>query len=337
AYEISGELMLEKYIKKSVACHGCPVACGKLVPVPHGEFAHLDVKMPEYETLYAMGSMLDNDDIVSIFNGNTMCDEMGMDTISFGVTLAFLAECVERGIIGEKELKMKISFGNWENLSEIAKRTALREEGIGRLISLGSGRLSEQLGHDSYKFLYSQQGLEMTGHSARGLQNMGLAYATSTRGGSHQDGRPYYAGKDDPYSDENPEHCIDTEHNSAVGDSLVMCRFLQERAFGMKLNDSYLPVIRYVTGWDIDLDELVAIGERIYNLERIINVKRGANRSTAMLPYRVMNESVPDGPCKGRYVPQAKLDRMLDSYYRLRGWDRDGVPANDKLSELGLA
>ncbi|MEA2015037.1 MAG: aldehyde ferredoxin oxidoreductase C-terminal domain-containing protein, partial [Thermodesulfobacteriota bacterium] len=195
----------------------------------------------------------------------------------------------------------------------------------------------EQLGHDSYKLLYSQQGLEMPGHSARGLQNMGLAYATSTRGGNHQDGRPYYAGKDDPYSDERPEHCIDTEHNSAVGDSLVMCRFLQERAFGMKLNDSYLPAIRHVTGWDTDLDELTAIGERIYNLERMINVKRGANRSTAMLPYRVMNEPVPDGPCKGRYVPQAKLDRMLDSYYRLRGWDRDGVPANDKLSELGLA
>jgi len=337
AYEISGELILKKYIKKSVACHGCPVACGKLVPVPDGEFAHLDVKMPEYETLYAMGSMLDNDDIVSIFNGNTMCDEMGMDTISFGVTLAFLAECVERGIVGEKELKMEISFGNWENLSEIVKKTALREEGIGWLVSLGSERLSEQLGHDSYKLLYSQQGLEITGHSARGLQNMGLAYATSTRGGSHQDGRPYYAGKDDPYSDESPEHCIDTEHNSAVGDSLVMCRFLQERAFGMKLNDSYLPVIRYVTGWDIDLDELTAIGERIYNLERIINVKRGANRSTAMLPYRVMNEPVPDGPCRGRYVPQTKLDRMMDGYYKLRGWDRDGVPVDGKLSELGLA
>jgi len=338
AGNISGEFIRENYQKKSVACRGCPVACGKIVSVPQGVFSDLDVKMPEYETLYAMGSMLDNDDIVSIFNGNTMCDEMGMDTISFGVTLAFLAECAERGIIGEAKLKKKISFGDWENLSEIVKKTALREEGIGLLLSLGSERLSKLLGRDSYKLLYSQQGLEMAGHSARGLQGMGLAYATSTRGGSHHDARPNYSDSDaEGGFDERARYCIDSEHNTAIGDSLVICRFIQERAFGVRPTDVYIPALRAVTGWDIDLEELKALGERIYNLERIINVKRGANRSTAMLPYRVMNEPVPDGPCRGRHVPKAQLDRMLDSYYRLRGWDRNGVPLDDTLTRLGLA
>ncbi|MBW2672879.1 MAG: aldehyde ferredoxin oxidoreductase family protein [Deltaproteobacteria bacterium] len=335
---ISGEFIRENYQKKSVACRGCPVACGKLVSVPQGVFSDRDVKMPEYETLYAIGSMLDNDDIVSIFNGNTMCDEMGIDTISFGVTLAFLTECVERGIIGEAKLKTKISFGTWENLSEIVKKTALREEGIGRILSLGSEQLSELLGHDSYKFLYSQQGLEMAGHSARGLQGMGLAYATSTRGGSHHDARPNYVDSDaEGGFDERAQYGIDSEHNTALGDSLVICRFIQERAFGVRPTDAYIPALRAVTGWTIDLEELKALGERIYNLERIINVKRGANRSTAMLPYRVMNEPVPDGPCRGKYVPKAQLDKMLDSYYRLRGWDRNGVPLNGTLSRLGLA
>ncbi|MDO9516066.1 MAG: aldehyde ferredoxin oxidoreductase family protein [Syntrophales bacterium] len=338
AGDISGEFIRENYQKKSVACRGCPVACGKIVSVPHGAFSDRDVKMPEYETLYAMGSMLDNGDIVSIFNGNAMCDEMGMDTISFGVTLAFLTECVERGIIGEDELKTKISFGGWDNLSEIAKKTALREDGIGRLLSLGSERLSELLGHDSYKFLYARQGLEMAGHSARGLQGMGLAYATSTRGGSHHDARPNYSDSDAGTGfDEQAQYCLDSEHNTAIGDSLVICRFIQERAFGVRPADAYIPALRSVTGWDIDLGELKDIGERIYNLERIINVKRGANRLTAMLPYRVMNEPVPDGPCRGRHVPQAQLDGMLDSYYRLRGWDRNGVPLDGTLARLGLA
>lgn len=112
---------------------------------------------------------------------------------------------------------------------------------------------------------------------------------------------------------------------------------LQERAFGGQLNDSLIPVIRYVTGWDIDLDELNTIGERIYNLERMINVKRGVNRSMDTLPYRVMNEPIPDGPSKGRYCPKEKLDKMLDTYYRLRGWDEDGIPSSGKLSELSLA
>ena len=335
---ISGETIRENYQKKSVACRGCPVACGKIVSVPQGAFSGRDVKMPEYETLYAMGSMLDNDDIVSIFNGNAMCDEMGMDTISFGVTLAFLAECVERDIIGEEELKEKISFECWENLSEIAEKTALREDGIGRLLALGSERLSGLLGRASYKLLYSRQGLEMAGHSARGLQGMGLAYATSTRGGSHHDARPNYVDAEtDGGFDDQAQYGIDSEHNTAIGDSLVICRFIQERAFGVRPTDAYIPALRSVTGWDIDLGELKDIGERIYNLERIINVKRGANRSTAMLPYRVMHEPVPDGPCRGRYVPKAQLDGMLDSYYRLRGWDRNGVPLDGTLSRLGLA
>ncbi|MEA3222239.1 MAG: aldehyde ferredoxin oxidoreductase family protein [Thermodesulfobacteriota bacterium] len=338
AREINGEVILEKYIKKSVACRGCPVACGKIVYVPHGEFAGQNVKMPEYETLYSMGSMLDNSDIVSIFNGNAMCDSLGMDTISLGSTLAFVAECVEKGIVSEEELGGKISFGDGAYLTDIIKKTA-HKKGVGEFLALGSKRLASLFGGDSDRFLHSVKGLEMAGHSARGLRPMALAYATSTRGGSHHDARPVYLADDpqnDPGFDGQPEYCVNSQHNTAVGDSLVICRFLQERAFGGQLNDSLVPVIRYVTGWDIDLDELNMIGERIYNLERMINVKRGVNRSMDTLPYRVMNEPIPDGPSKGRYCPKEELDKMLDAYYRLRGWDEDGIPSSGKLSELGL-
>ena len=339
AYAISGEGISEGYTRRDIACHGCPVACGKMVAVPRGAFSG-QVKMPEYGTLYALGSMLDNDNIVSIVNGNAMCDEMGMDTISFGVSLAFLAECSEKGIVAEKDLEMRVAFGEFDHISAIATKTALREGTIGKLLSLGSERMAERIGHRSHEFLYTAKGLEIAGHSARGLRQMGLGYATSTRGGSHHDTRPTYYATDpdiDPGFEHQPEYCIQSQHNTAVGDSLVICRFLHEMAFGMQLSNSLVPAVQQVTGWDIDLDELRTIGERIYNLERIINVNRGINRSRDALPYRVTNEPIPDGPSQGWYCPQKELDAMLDRYYQLRGWDKNGIPTYGKLSELGLS
>lgn len=336
ADEISGELIAEKYQVKNIACYGCPVACGKIVRVPAGDFAGESVKMPEYETLYAIGSMLDNGDIVSIFNGNAMCDEMGMDTISFGVTLAFLAECVERGIVSDEELGTKISFGEFENLSDIVRKTAYRE-GVGELLSAGSERMAERLGHGSEKFLYAVKGLEIAGHSPRGVRTMGLSYAISTRGGSHHDARPVYLDpSEEPGFNEQPAYCIKSNHATAVGDSLVMCRFFTERAFGRELENTLVEILQLVTGWDIDLEELNRIAERIYNLERLINVRRGLSRAGDTLPYRVMNEPIPDGPVKGRFCPRDELDKMLDEYYRLRGWDEKGIPTDEKLRELDL-
>lgn len=180
---LSGELIAERHKHRDIACHGCPVACGKLVSVPGGDFARRLVKMPEYETIYAMGSMIDNPDLVSIFNGNAQCDEMGMDTISFGVTLAFVAECLEKGIVTAGELFGEVRFGPGQDLSGLARDTAFGR-GAGRLLALGSQALAERFGKGAQRLLYCQQGLEMAGHSARGLRNMGLAYATSTRGGA---------------------------------------------------------------------------------------------------------------------------------------------------------
>jgi len=334
--DISGEVIKEKYWRKHTACPGCPVRCGKLVNVATGEYAGKTVKSPEYETLYAIGSMLDNRDIVSIINGNHLCDLMGMDTISMGVTLAFVAECMERGIVSEQELGERVNFGDGEVMVELIKKTVTRE-GIGRYLSMGSSRLSEQFGKDSYKYLYTVQGLEIAGHSARGLREMSLAYSTSTRGGSHHDARPnYLTHQPDPGFEPQPEYVMKNQHFTAVGDSLVMCRFTAERGLGTPLNEDMVKVVNYVKGWNIDLEGLEKIGERIYNLERLINVQRGVSRKDDTLPYRVMNEPIPDGPSKGRHCSRENLDEMLDTYYELRGWSRDGIPSSEKLAELGL-
>jgi aldehyde:ferredoxin oxidoreductase len=117
-----------------------------------------------------------------------------------------------------------------------------------------------------------------------------------------------------------------------------MCRFIIERSFGPLWGDETLNnVMNYVTGWDTDLEEIKTIGERIYNLERLLNVRRGVSRANDTLPYRVMHEPIPAGPVKGRYCPEDALQTMLDEYYRLRGWDEHGIPTEEKLSELGIS
>ena len=336
AGDISGEFMKEKYWDRNTACYGCPVACGKKVHVRNGEYAGTTVKMPEYETLYAFGSMMDNRDLDSIIEANHLCSLMGMDTISMGVTLAFVAECLDKGIIKEEDLGGKVSFSSGAALAELIMMTATRE-GIGDLLAMGSVRLAERFGEDSHKYLYAVKGLEIAGHSARGLRNMSLSYAVSTRGGSHHDGRPNYLAVDpDPGCVSQPQLIFRNNACTAVGDSLVLCRFIAERGIGTPLNEDMVRLVNGVTGWTLSLQELERIGERIYNLERLINVRRGVSRKHEILPYRVMSEPIPDGPVKGRFCLQKDLDAMLDAYYELRGWDPEGIPTDGKLKELGL-
>jgi aldehyde:ferredoxin oxidoreductase len=164
---------------------------------------------------------------------------------------------------------------------------------------------------------------------------MSLSYPTSTRGGSHHDGRPQYT-KEDPGFEPQPQYIVKNQYFTAVGDSLVLCRFVAERGLGTPLNEDMVHILNAVTGWNLDLAGLEQIGERIYNLERLINVGRGVSRKHDVLPYRVMNEPIPDGPAEGRYCSESDLDALLDSYYELRGWTPDGVPTQGKLAELGL-
>ncbi len=339
AGSINGAAIAEHKVR-NIACHGCPVACGKLVSVTDGPWAGEAVKMPEFETLYALGSMLENDSLVQIFNANAACDEMGLDTISFGVTLAFLIECFNEGMIQIdqiNELLPRLKFGAQENLYDIVLQTANNESPLGELLAKGSRALAGEFGGDAYKFLYETRGLEIAGHSARGILSMGLAYATSTRGGSHHDARPQYPDPDyDVGFEPQPAYCVDSQHNTAVGDSLVICRFIQERALGRFINEDYLPYLNFVTGVDWSVEELSLAGERIYNLERLINVNQGCDRSHDRLPYRVTSVPIPDGPVAGRYCPEPEFQKMLDEYYRLRGWDGNGIPTDVKLQELGI-
>ena len=261
-----------------------------------------------------------------------------MDTISLGVTLAFAFECFEKGLLGRGDTGRELNFGDYHAILDLIEDTAYRR-GFGDRLAEGSARLAVQLGNEASRFLYAVKVLEMPAHSARVLKGMSLGYATSTRGGSHHDTRPtlqYGTEHDNTTIDGKPEFAVHNQHFTAVGDSLTQCRFVSERGFGAMLNEHYPRMINAVTGWDLSLEDVERIGERIWNLERAFNVREGVGRGQDVLPHRVMHEPVPEGMHQGMHCPPDELGGMLDDYYALRGWTPDGVPTPERLRALEL-
>jgi aldehyde:ferredoxin oxidoreductase len=335
---IGGEDMKTHYHDRDTTCLKCPVACGKQYAIREGEFAGTKAKMPEYETIFAFGPMLGNANPQSLILANDLCDLLGMDTISMGVTLAFVAEAVERGWLTTAEIGLPFGWGDWRSMLRLVEMTA-RREGFGDRLAEGARRLAASIHEEATRAVYAVKGLELPAHSARALKGLSIGYATATRGGSHHDTRPtpqYAAGFDRKSPEGKPVFAARSQHFTAVGDSLVMCRFTSERGFGMFVSEPYATMVRAVTGWDVTVEELERVGERIVNLERLFNVREGVRRADDVLPWRVMHEPIPDGPSAGMHCPPAELDAMLEEYYAFRGWDADGVPTPGRLSALGL-
>jgi aldehyde:ferredoxin oxidoreductase len=338
ARAVSGEEMKLHYHDRDTTCLKCPVACGKQYGIAEGEFAGTKAKMPEYETIFALGPMLGISNPEALILANDLCDLLGMDTISIGVTLAFVAEALERGWLDPREVGVPFGFGDWRGMLKLVEMTA-RREGFGARVAEGAWRLAASVHPEGTKLVYAVKGLELPAHSARALKGLSIGYATATRGGSHHDTRPtpqYAQGFDRRGTKDKPAFAVRSQHFTALGDSLVMCRFTSERGFGVFIGEPYATMVRTVTGWDVTVDELERVGERIINLERLFNVREGVRRPQDVLPWKVMHEPIPDGPSAGMYCPPAELDAMLDDYYALRGWDADGVPTTARLAALGL-
>jgi aldehyde:ferredoxin oxidoreductase len=338
ARAVSGEEMKLHYHDRDTTCLKCPVACGKQYGIAEGEFAGTKAKMPEYETIFALGPMLGISNPEALILANDLCDLLGMDTISIGVTLAFVAEALERGWLDAREVGVPFGWGDWRGMLRLVEMTA-RREGFGARLAEGAWRLAASVHPEGTKLVYAVKGLELPAHSARALKGLSIGYATATRGGSHHDTRPtpqYAQGFDRRGAKDKPAFAVRSQHFTALGDSLVLCRFTSERGFGLFIGDPYATMVRAVTGWDVTVDELERVGERIINLERLFNVREGVRRAQDVLPWKVMHEPIPEGPSAGMQCPPAELSAMLDDYYALRGWDADGVPTTARLAALGL-
>lgn len=338
--EISGEKLTEKYLVNSKACFSCPIACGRVtrVNVPGFEGAG---EGPEYETVYSLGSMCGVNNLAAVTKANYVCNEMGIDTISMGATIACAMELYEKGIISEAEIGRKLPFGDSKGLIEMCMKTGTRE-GFGDILSMGSYRLGEKFGHSELAMVSKKQ--EFPGYDPRGEQGMGLAYATSSIGASHMRGDPAYIEilgvpmLVDPHDwKSKPQIIKDWQDVFAVIDSAGLCVFFSVRNYVTPTEDirpvGILDLINAATGVNHDMDTLMQAAERIVNAERLFITRAGFSVKDDTLPPRITSEQVPEGPSKGKVC---HLDEMLSEYYRLRGWDENGIPKKEKLKELGL-
>lgn len=337
---ITGEVLKENYLIRPKACFGCPIACGRLTRVEDPLYCG-EGEGPEYETIAALGSACGVDNMAAIAKANYLCNELGLDTISMGATIACAIEMFEKGILPESDVGCTLRWGDANMVIDLVKKTAYRE-GFGDALAEGSYRLAEKYGHPEYSITAKK--LEFPGYDPRGSKGMGLLYATSNIGASHMAGDTAYSEvfgvpeKIDPLTiEEKPRLVKRFEDAFAIIDAAGLCVFLGVRyLFDPNLNlwpTRLTKLMNYATGAGYTEGELLKAGERIFNLERLFLLRMGFTKEDDTLPKRMLEEPLPEGPAKGHVV---ELGEMLPEFYRLRGWDGDGVPTNAKLAELGL-
>lgn len=284
------------------------------------------VEGPEYETLALTGSNCGIGDLGAIIEFNRLCDDLGLDTISTGGVVAFAMELAERDLAD-----LGLRFGDMDSYLRAPVLIA-RGEGVGRELGRGVRYLAGRYG--GKEFAMEVKGLEFPGYEPRGSWGMGLAYATADRGACHMRAWPVADeafGSLDPFTGEGKAQLvINGQHQNSIKFSLIFCDFW---ALSPDLMAGFCSV---ALGREVTADELRLAGERIWNLGRLLNVREGFRREHDYLPARVLEHPLPDGPAAGRVVPPEVFRAMLEEYYRLRGWDEDGVPTPAKLAELGL-
>ncbi len=315
ADKISGEFIKEHYDIKSNACYNCTVACKHVIKSGALE-GH---RIPEYETLWAYGPDNNNADMDAIIMANRLCNDYGIDTISSGSTIAAYAEIMGNDI---KELSVLV-----EKIGE--------KEGLGEQLGKGSKALAES--HNKYVAMHVK-GLELPGYDPRGVFGMALAYATSNRGGCHLRAymiAPEILGKPikiDPKTFSGKAELVQVFQNATASlDSLVLCIF---SSFALS-EVEYANMLSAATGVDYSTEEFRKCGERIWNLERLFNIKAGFSRKDDTLPERFFEGGI-ESPYLNTGISRAEFEKALDAYYQLRGWDENGVPTSEKLGELGL-
>lgn len=333
ADSLSGSAMKKKIVVKNYACWVCPVGCGKISIVKTGAYAGTVTEGPEYETIAMLGANLGINSIEAVAAFNKSCDDLGLDTLSTGSVIAFMMECYERGLISKKE-DLELKFGNQSTVMEMIKRIAFRQ-GIGNLLAEGVKRLAEKIGRGSEKFAIHSKGLEIPAYDPRAAPGAGLNFATASCGGSVQRGSTFFIETRMPTTERfgykgKGKMVKEQQDFRAVYDCAVVCMIARR---GITLED-IAEASTAVTGIDFKSDDLLRIGERINNLERVFNVREGVRRKEDVLPWRLRREPMPEGPAEGHV---ADVEKMLDDYYEARGWNRiTGIPEKKKLMELGL-
>ncbi|TDQ44814.1 aldehyde ferredoxin oxidoreductase family protein [Tepidicella xavieri] len=347
AKDISAEAMLtprasdgKKHLVTNQACFGCTIACGRVSKIDETHFSVQNKPQYwgasgglEYEAAWALGAANGVNDLEALQYANLICNEQGMDPISFGATVGAVMELYEMGVLTKEQIGIEAPFGSARALCELADMTA-NGVGFGKEIGLGSKRLTAKYGHPELSM--SVKGQEFPAYDGRVAQGIGLAYATSNRGACHLRGYTIASEvlgipvKTEPTASEGkPELVKAFQDATAAFDSAGICIFT---SFAWTLAD-VAPQLQAACGDEFTMEQLNLIGERIWNMEREFNNAAGFTKADDTLPQRLLTEAAKTGPGKGSV---SKLPEMLPKYYEVRGWDAEGRPTAATKARLGL-
>ncbi|MGD0626232.1 MAG: aldehyde ferredoxin oxidoreductase family protein [Thermodesulfobacteriota bacterium] len=348
AEQISGSRLKEKYVVKPKSCYLCPVHCSRYSVIREGKFAGLTMEGPEFETLSSMGSRLGIDDLESILYLNRRLNDLGMDSISTGGSIAYAMECYEKDLIGPADTDgLELTWGNTQAVIQLVHRIAYRQ-GFGDVLADGV-RLASRKIKNSERYALHIKGMEVPMQEVRGLKAWGLGWAVASRGADHcrafpvmettwspAQARAFFGSEKaaDRFAYEGKAAMVKwAEDFGAVIDSMGLCKIAY---IGLGIPpDLVARAFQAATGMEMDGEQILKTGERINNLERLLNLRLGLSPSQDTLPPRFIEEPLPEGPSKGEVI---RIGEMVQEYYQLRKWDPvTGYPTKEKLNELRIA
>jgi aldehyde:ferredoxin oxidoreductase len=312
------------------SCASCSIGCEHIYSRKGGGSQRM-----EYENVFALGPLCGVSDPDDVFAASARCDELGIDTISAGGTIAWAMECAERGLIDAPWLR----FGDGAALLRALDLIGSRADGLGELLALGSRAAAEVVGHSSIDFAPQVKGLELPGYEPRSLQSMALGLAVNARGADHNRSGAYEAdlsGELDRFTGGSAHvaAAIGTEDRAAVMDSMILCKFL--RGVFTEPYREWAALLRPVTGWDVSADELRTAARRIVLAKRLFNLREGATAADDTLPRRMLDTSLELASGRTATLTAQRLQAMVDGYYAARGLDEGGRPAPADLAGLLL-
>jgi aldehyde:ferredoxin oxidoreductase len=361
AEPISGEKMVETILKERDTCFACVVRCKRVVEIKEGPYK-VDPYYggPEYETIGLMGSSCGISDLAAIAYANQICNENGIDTIACGGTIAFAMECYEKGIITKEQTNgIELKFGSAEAMLAALDAIVKVEGPLGKALSQGSERAAKIWGNGADECLTTVKGAEAPAHMPQAKRSLGLIYAVNPFGADHQSSEHDWMIEEGVASDlymqrlalmdmpnrlaplslgpDKVKFAYLTEVFYSILDTVELCQFVWGPAWTLYGPKELVDFVNAVTGWDVTLDELMAVGARRLNLLRMFNAREGFDRTQDKLPKKFFKALSGTGPTAGIALTHEEIDSAIDEYYRLAGWTPNGIPTPETLKKLDLA
>jgi aldehyde:ferredoxin oxidoreductase len=327
-------------------CYDCPVGCSQMKLAKTGPYAGILTEGPEFETIYSFGTETGVANLDAVIAADRLADELGLDSMSAGVTIGFAMELFEKGILTPADTGgLELKFGNDQAMIALLRMMAYRE-GIGDILTDGTKAAAKKIGKGSEKYAMNIKGLELPAYDVRGAKAHGLNYATAYTGADHNKGYAFQEIFGIPVPWEVDRFAIEgkgklTRWNQDVRcvtcDCATMCAFILDTALPATSTQNTAALMEAVTGLIFTPDEVQKVGERVNNLAKAFNIREGFTRADDTFPERLMTEPLKDGASKGQMISKDDLKKMLDEYYTDRGWNPEtGVPTRAKLTDLGL-